>query len=266
MTSGTESHEYWQVKMLQPRFIWKSRSLLPAEIGEGLCDVMLARENLLEDAQFNKIVPNRFVVEVSEENYKRNYRPIEAQVLRQWEGKLLEHLTTTNSRQGRKDYRFGGRVQIEIRPTPDLQSNQARILSRIQPLVREGPGAAPVQNACLELVPGGRRWALSSGVTSIGRDAANDIFLDLPQIQERRLISRRHAHLRVEGSQFRLFDGGPDGRPSANGTYVNYQPVPAEGRVLQEGDLVILGADRPGDPRPETPGVAALKFSLGCRG
>lgn len=266
MTSGSDSHEYWQVKMLQPRFLWKSNALLPAEIGEGLCDVMLARENLLEDAQFNKIVPNRFVVEVSEENYKRNYRPIEAQVLRQWEGKLLEHLATTNSRQGRKDYRFGGRVQIEIRPTPDLQSHQARILSRIQPEIRGAPGAVPAQSACLELVPGSQRWALSPGITSIGRDPANDIFLDLPHIQERRLVSRRHAHIRAEGGQYRLFDGSPEGRPSANGTYVNYQPIPAEGRVLQEGDLVILGAARPSDPRPETPGVAALKFSSGCRG
>ena len=265
MTSGTDSHEFWQVKMLQPRFVWKSHSLLPAEVGEGLCDVMLARENLLEDAHFQKIVPNRYIVELSEENYKRNYRPIEQHVLRQWEGKLLEYLTTTNSRQGRKDFRFGGPVQIEIRPTPDLQSNQVRILSRIQPEVKGAAVQAQAGAACLMLLPGDRRWTLSPGINTIGRDASSDIYLDLPQVQERRLISRFHAHLRVQGGEYRLFDGSPDGKPSANGTYVNYQRVPPEGIVLQDGDYIILGAIKPGDPRPETPGVAAIKFSSGCR-
>lgn len=264
MTSSTDSHEYWQVKMIQPRFSWRSRALLPAEVGEGLCDVMLARENLLEDAQFHKIVPNRFVVEVSEENYKRNYRPIEQQVLQQWEGKLLEHLTTVNSRQGRKEFRFGGRVQIEIRPTPDLQTNQVRILSRVQPEVKSATLPSALSTACLSLMSGERKWPLSPGVNTIGRDASNHIFLDIPHVQERRLVSRRHAYLRVQDGEYRLYDGSPDGRPSANGTYVNYQPVPPAGYPLQDGDLIILGALRPGEPRPETPGTAALTFNLSC--
>lgn len=263
MTSGPDSHEFWQVKMLQPRFIWKSHALLPADVGEGLCDVMLARENILEDAQFHKIVPNRFVVEINEENYKRNYRPIESRVLQQWEGKLLEHLTTMNSRQGRKEYRFGGRVQIEIRPAADLLSNQIRILSRIQP-VEQNISSMPGATACLQLIPGERRWPLTGEVITIGRDSSNDVFLDQPQIQERRLVSRQHAYLRLHGGKYRLFDGSPDGKSSANGTYVNYQRVPPEGQILQDGDTVLLGAIQPGNPRPDTPGVASLRFSLVC--
>jgi pSer/pThr/pTyr-binding forkhead associated (FHA) protein len=103
-------------------------------------------------------------------------------------------------------------------------------------------------------------------VATIGREPSNDIFLDAPEVQERRLISRLHAHLRGSGGEYRLFDGGPDGKPSANGTYINYRRVPPEGAALQNGDVIILGAVNPADPRPETPGAAALQFWVDCKG
>lgn len=266
-----DSHEMWQVKMLQPRFIWRTRTPLPADVGEGLCEVMLARANILEDAQFQKIVPNRFVVEISEENYRRHYRPIEKRVLQQWEKLLLEHLTTTNSRQGRKEYRFGGRIQIEIRAAADLQSTQARILSRIQPAEKSQPGAGKTgasfsgAGPCLQAFPGNRRWPLAPVITTLGRDSSCDIFLDDRLIQEKRLVSRQQAYIRQMDQDYRLFDGSPDGKPSVNGTYVNYQRVGYEGYTLRDGDFIILGALQPNDPRPETPGVAAFQIWMHCQ-
>jgi hypothetical protein len=105
----------------------------PAELSEALIGVMLARENILEDVNYNKIVPNRYLVELGENNYARSYQPIQERVLKQWADKLLEHMMTTNSRLGRKEYRFGGPIMVELRPVPDLTDSQARILSCIQP-------------------------------------------------------------------------------------------------------------------------------------
>jgi hypothetical protein len=254
----------WRVKLLQPRLPWDAHSVRPAEITGGLCGVMLARESLLEDAQYAKIVPNRFVVEVGQENYTRNYQPIEKRLVQQWREKLLEHLTTTNSRMGRKEYRFGGPVQIDIRPAADLRDNQVRIHSQVNAEDRQVPAPQEELPACLVMFPGGRRWHLHPGMTTLGRDETCDISLDIPAVQERRLVSGLHAYILAENGQYRLFDGGPDGKPSLNGTYANYRRVPPGGVPIKEGDILILAALDPDHPLPDTPGVVAFRFRLDC--
>ena len=79
-------------------------------------------------------------------------------------------------------------------------------------------------------------------------------------IQEKPLISAQHAIIRIQGKQIILLDGGPSGKPSTNGSYVNAQPVPPSGWLLQDGDIVILAALDPHRPRLDTPGVAAFRF------
>ena len=157
--SNPQAEEKWQVRMVRPglrgldrlpeiglpdvsRLPWFNHPIRPADIGGELREAMLTRENMLEDVNYQKVVPNHYLVEVSADNYARQYHPIEGQVLRQWRERLLEDLVTANSRQGRKEYRFGGRLRLEIRPAPDLKDNEARILSRIEP---DGaiPAAAP---------------------------------------------------------------------------------------------------------------------------
>ena len=54
----------------------------------------------------------------------RNYQLLRDQILFQWNEKLLVHLLTANSRQGRQEYRFGGPLMIEIRPVEDQEPNQ----------------------------------------------------------------------------------------------------------------------------------------------
>jgi hypothetical protein len=80
----------------------------------ALKSVMLDRHNSIEDASYTHVVPNRYIVEVGEGNYLRNYQPIERQIVHQWSTKLLEALNIANNRQGRPSYRFSGRVRIEI--------------------------------------------------------------------------------------------------------------------------------------------------------
>jgi hypothetical protein len=184
-------NERWHVKMMQPRIPWETHPLLPADVGGELCAVILNRGNLLEDAHYQKVVPNRFRVELNAENYARNYQPLEMHVIQQWQNRLVECLATANSRLGRKEYILAGSVRIEIRPAADLKSNQARIFSLIQPdrtasgepvrpVIAQAPPAprpsrpAPVPlphvqpiKACLEQLPSGRRWALYPGILTI---------------------------------------------------------------------------------------------------
>lgn len=254
----------WQVKLIGPRLPWGTRALRPAEVGDHLRSLMLAPENLIEDAQYNKIVPNHYIVEINESHYARYYQPIADQVVDQWQVKMLEHLNTANSRQGRRAYRLAGPLKLAIRPAADLPATQARVLSRFLPDQGEQP-AAETLLACLELLPGGRRWQLRPGTVTLGRNESCDITLNLREVQQKRLVSGLHAYILWEEGQFRIFDGAPGGRPSLNGTYVNNQPVPAEGRLLQDGDTIILAAIDPARPRADTPGTATLRFHLECR-
>ncbi len=331
--------EKWQVRFIRPglpgldrlpelglpdlsRLPWMNQIIRPADIGGELRDVMLKRENMLEDVNYQKVVPNRYVVEVSEANFARLFRPIEGQILRQWRERLLEELVTANNRQGRKEYHFGGTLQLEVRPARDLRDNEARILSRIEPDTEPGvaqfpqreqngedaspqpgprvepppaarphavpplrPAGAPTTisehpanrpsgkqappdkdqqggpaAAFLELVPDGQRWALYQGVNTIGRSDACQVYLDMPVVQEKRLVSGQHAYIVMQNTVCVLFDGSPDGRPSANGTYVNLRRVPPAGHRLQNGDAIVLAALDPQYPRSETPGVVTFYF------
>lgn len=242
-------------------------AIRPAEISDGLCKAVIARENILEDADYNKIVPNHFVIELTPENYHQYFEPLEKSLIQQWRDRLLEQIMTTNSRLGRKEYRLEGQLSIEIHPAPDVKVSQARILCRVEPEYNITESKIPPnirsrgrEIAFLELINGDRRWPLYPGDNTIGRDPACDIYLELPLIQEKRLISAQHALIRIENGQSLLLDGGPSGKPSANGTYVNAQAISAHGVLLKEGDIIILAAINPRYPRLDTPGVAAFRF------
>ncbi len=284
--SESELDERWHVKMLQPRLPWGARALLPADVGNELCTVMLNRENLLEDVHYQKVAPNRFIVEVSAENYTRSFHPLESRILQQWQIKLLEHLSTANSRLGRKEYVLSGKVEIQIRPSNELKDTQTRIYSQIQPDQFEPsvqkpkrgremnkplgtvPPAQPLVQplqACLEMLPGRQRQPIYPGMMTLGRQDTCDIFLNQPEVQERRLISGQHAYLHSSAEQVILFDGAPNGRPSLNGTYVNQQRVGSTGVVLKDGDIITLAALNPTDVRTDTPGVVSFRFRADCR-
>jgi hypothetical protein len=270
MTSRNPGSE-WHAKLIKPRLPWSSHTPRAAEVGEVLSDVMLSRKYSLEDAEYQKIVPNEFVVEVHEENYLRNYQPIEERVLQQWHTKMLEQLATANSRQGRNLYQLSAPLRLEIRPAANLKPNQARILCRVQPAdsgaigdSEQGQAIETTRTACLETLSGRRRWLLRSDTVTIGRDMRCDIYLDMPDVQDKRLISSEHAHLRFEQGRYYIYDGSPDGKPSVNGTFVNRQTVPPGGRALDDGDTIILAALDRNDPRPGVPGVLELRFRREC--
>ncbi len=257
----------WQVRLIKPRPGLLAQANGPAEVSDRLCETLLARENLLEDAEYRKTAPNQFVVELTPDIYAQHYAPLEKVIGQQWRERLLNHLATANSRQGRREYRFAGQVMVEIRPAPDLEPGQFRILSRLQAEAPDDPlpVALPVVlPACLELLPAGKPWRLRAGLVTIGRDPTCDIFLDLPRVQELRLVSGQHAYLQCLPEAYRLFDGAPNGQRSINGTFINGRPVPPDGQLLRDGDLLILAAVRPQAPSLDTPGVVGLRFRARC--
>jgi hypothetical protein len=245
-----------------PSILHGRKPVQPADVNRYLERAMLDRNNMLEDVDYGKIVPNDFIVTLNAENFERHYRPIEQQVTSQWQERLLEMLNTANGRMGRKEYKFAGPVRVSVRPQDGLGPGEVRIASRINPTTA-GAGSAHAQ-PCLQLEPNGPRWPLREGVLTIGRSRQNDIYLDDPVIQEKRLISSRHAYLVVEGNQISFFDGAPSGKPSTNGTYVNGRRITTAGQELRDGDTVILAALDPDHPRPDTPGVATFAFHEKC--
>jgi signal transduction histidine kinase len=76
----------------------------------------------------------------------------------------------------------------------------------------------------------GRQFDLTGPVLGIGRDASNPLRLHDTE------VSRRHAEFRLtlDGTGYRVYD-----RNSANGVYVNGQPV--RDAVLRSGDQVQIG-------------------------
>lgn len=284
----------WSTRLVRTRSLRKS-PILPADISDGLCSALLEREHLLEDADYRKVAPNDFIVEISPVNYAQRYQAIQAQVIEQWRSRLLETLVTANSRLGRREYRFSGRVQVSLYTADDLTDEQARIRCRhlanaplphapegmsadrlleehgeIQspsvPISEQSPATqlptdpdVPI-HAWLELIPGGQRWQLPLGKATIGRKTSSWLVLDAPDIQKLRLVSSIHAYIESRPGRCILYDGTPGGRPSVNGTFVNGERVPPEGRLLQHGDQIILAAIDPLNPRTDTPGVAVLRF------
>jgi hypothetical protein len=259
---------YWHTTTIKPRLPWSRKIVRPAEVGYALTNVMLIREHHLEDANFNKIVANDYIVEVSPVNYQRNFQPIAERLLSQWREKLVESLMTANSRRGRKEFRFGGQLRIELRAASDLSDAQARILSRVgqdfeEPVpvsITETAIGQGIEVGYLELLNGTRRWKLYQGDNVIGRDESCDVQLDLPAIQELRLVSGQHAYIRCVEGKCQLFDGSPQGKPSSNGTYLNSRRVQSEGVPLKDGDKIVLAAANPDQPLEEISGAAALRF------
>jgi len=245
----------------RPWLEWPGAPIRPAEVGDQLRRAMLDDRNMLEDAHYVKTVPNDFLVELNPAQYDAYFRPLEQQIIEQWSQRLLDEVSLTNQRQGRREFRFVGPVQIRVQPAPDIVAGRVRIGCWVKPTSNAQSG--PASLAYLELLPGGRQWPLRNGITTIGRDEGCDILLDMPRFQEQPLISGQHAHIIGQGQLYRLFDGAPGGQASRNGTYVNSRPVALGGQTLKDGDLIVLAAADRNNPRPDRPGVAAFLFSAG---
>ncbi len=80
-----------------------------------------------------------------------------------------------------------------------------------------------------------RAYPLRAGILTVGR--AEDVDICILHGQ----ISRQQAVIRPQGQdQFLLLDGDGQGKPSRNGTFVNWEPV--RHKLLEQGDVICFGS------------------------
>jgi Protein of unknown function (DUF3662)/FHA domain len=213
--------------------------LQPVEVASAIQREMDDRAAIV--AQGRTLVPNDFVVEVSEDDYAR---------LDMYADSLgIELATLAREYAKEQGYSFVGPVRMRFEGVRDLTTGTFRILSGVirgttvedgeirrpasdlpQPaggfrgnprLLVSGPDAGP---------DGGhqRTYEISTPLVILGRGTDCDLRLVDPG------VSRHHAEIRVEDGEVVLVDLG-----STNGTFVNGQPVR---RVpLADGTRVTLG-------------------------
>lgn len=252
----------------------------PADVSKRLRVALLDRKNHLEDARYGKVVPNLYTVVINDQEFAAHFEPIAADLCEQWRLQLLQDLNTANSRQGRKQYRFGGAVTVRLQPDATLAADEIRIDSQVQrdPRPEQLPPPSSLSPAPEPSVPGAvgtisparagvprltvedQTFILKDGLNMIGRSRQCDLVVPGEEVQSRRLVSGLHAHIICTANACRIYDGTPDGKSSLNGTFVNRRVVPKNGQPLRDGDEIILAAVDRSKPRPDTPGVVKLIF------
>jgi hypothetical protein len=214
--------------------------LQPLEVGGAVQREMNERAAIV--AQGRTLVPNDFVVEISEADGQR--LAVYADQL----GQELAILARDYAKE--QGYSFVGPVRVRFENAPDLAVGMFRIrsgvirgstveggeirqpTSDVPPSRRGAFGGAPrlLVTSSAEGAGGGmqRSYDISTPVTLLGRGTDCDLRLVDPG------VSRHHAEIRIEGPDIVLVDLG-----STNGTFVNGQPIRRV--TLADGARISLG-------------------------
>jgi hypothetical protein len=184
--------------------------LQPVEIGRRIVRDMDAGRTL---GVRGPIVPNRFVVQLSQEDIDRFAGFREA-----LEGELVDAAREHAREDG---YHFEGPVEVTI--VVDEHARRGDLT--VQAEILAGPHGAEVVLALSD----GRRVAITGDRAVIGRLPECAVTLSDPQ------ASRHHAEIRREDGAYRLVD-----LDSMNGTFVN--GVRVREHVLSDGDVIGIGA------------------------
>lgn len=172
--------------------------LQPVEIGRRAVREMRAGRTL--DVRGNAVVPNHFVVRLSQEDFER-FEPVQDGLKRELQSAI---------RESAEDDRFGflGRVIVDFETHEHVGIGTSEIVAGFDESV-----GAERSTAILEL-PDGSEFPLSFSVAKLGRHPDSTIVLSDPN------ASRHHAEIQPDGDGFTLVDLG-----STNGSRVNGQPV-----------------------------------------
>lgn len=219
--------------------VFKSE-LQPVEVASAIQHEMDERAAIV--AQGRTLVPNDFVVEISQTDAERLDIMVESLV--------VELVALAKDHAKEQGYSFVGPVRIRFEGVPDLALGMFRIRSGVirGHTVEAGEVRQPVSDlprsagnhypGSPRLVvagshPGtgmetGSTYELQTPVTLLGRGTDCDLRMVDPG------VSRHHCELRVEDARVVLVDLG-----STNGTLVNGQPM--RHVVLTDGTNVTLG-------------------------
>jgi hypothetical protein len=186
------------------------------------------------------LVPNDFVVELGDHDHAR---------LAEWAEPLGDELgAMVREHAAEQGYSFVGPVKVGFQHVPEISTGVFRVRSGVvagdvQPATQtQRPAARTPQTPATPArssVPGRPRLVLDAGeesvllldkpVTVIGRANECELRLDDPG------VSRRHAEVRVSGSEAEIIDLG-----STNGIRVNGRAVPSA--RLVDGDRIDMGS------------------------
>lgn len=187
----------------------------PVEIGRRL------RRVVVRDRRVNVkgavTVANRFVIELSSEDYQR--------IVSQGPSIVRDLIDEVRTVVAREQLEFAGPVSVEFAENPDRRIGTFSIERSFE----DGPA---IQTADLVLTDG-RTVDLGSAGLRIGRHPENDIVIDEQN------VSRFHAQIIPDDDQWIVLDNR-----STNGTRVNDQRIGGNGRtdvVLTDGDVVTVG-------------------------
>lgn len=166
------------------------------------------------------------------------------------EAELQDHLAQVIQA---RDYKLVAPLVVTVLEDVTLSPGEYGVTSRIeQNIVRSMAGPH------LELLPIRACFSLDGPWLTLGRSRYNDICLG-PQ-DKRRVISRRHAHIRQDRTGFVIFDG-VESQPSTWGTYVNGRRLTTDtGHRLEDGEQIILGPTHRLDLAQPLPGSLTLIF------
>lgn len=187
----------------------------PVEIAAALQHEMDDRAAIV--ARGRTVVPNVFVVALSDEDYER--LAVYSETLR---AELASMVREYAEEQG---YTFLGPVSVSLNLDSELATGTIRTRSEAKAAVSAGAGASA---STPRLLAAGGEHPLNQGVTRLGRGADSDIRIDDPG------VSRHHADI-IVGNAAVIRDLG-----STNGTYVN--DVRVNESTLHDGAKIRLGS------------------------
>jgi hypothetical protein len=210
----------------------------PVEIAGALQRETDNRKNIVGPGKV--LVPNDFVVELGDHDHAR---------LVEWAEPLGDELgAMVREHAAEQGYSFVGPVKVGLEHVPEISTGVFRVRSGVvagdvPPATQapQPPASTPVTPAmpARPTVPGRPRLVLTAGeesvllldkpVTVIGRANECELRLDDPG------VSRRHAEVRVTGSEAEIIDLG-----STNGIRVNGRAVPSA--RLVDGDRIDMGS------------------------
>jgi Protein of unknown function (DUF3662)/FHA domain len=212
----------------------------PVEVASALCRECDDRVAVV--GRGRSLVPNSFVVELSESDFER---------VGEWQDALAEELqAVVSDHAAQQGYSFVGAVKVNFEHADDLDTGVFRVRSSMTKPPTSA-GHAPAPGAEIEVtaadaaqspvvVPAaaqpsldidGQMYRLSAPVTVLGRSSEADIALDDPG------ISRRHAQIQVDAGQAVVLD-----LDSTNGTFVDGERVARA--PLADGSQITMGRTR----------------------
>ncbi len=227
--SGLQRFENKLEQMISGVFARTFRSAVqPVEIAAALNrEVDNSAQILSRD---RRLVPNNFVVELSEADHER-FKGLGPQLPRELTEMLREHAA-------QQSYVFTGPVNIVLETSEDLTTGRFRVRSKAvstASLAGGDPTSTQVRRATATLELNGETLPLAPPGVTIGRGNDADLRIDDPG------VSRKHIEIRVEEPQ------DADGEPritvhdlgSTNGMSVNGRRV--EKATLADGATIRIG-------------------------